>query len=159
MKNEPKNENKNEKEWKLATNAQYQDAMKIVVNLATASLVLPTLLINYFLPPGAPIKDHLNSWAGRSWVLLFLSILIFMLFIYASAKYVKVVSGGKEKPAWPLRFFYDCFHKSNVPRTPEEERVYPEDVIETTRDAAIVLSIVCFMVGLVCLGFFFLTLK
>jgi hypothetical protein len=63
----PNNETKKDKKWKLAANAQYQDAMKIVVNLATASLVLPIVLIKDFLPKGAVIGAHLNKWASWSW--------------------------------------------------------------------------------------------
>jgi len=175
--NVPKNETKKGKKWKLAANTQYQDAMKIVVNLATASLVLPTVLIKDFLPQGAVIGAYLNKWAYWSWGLLFVSILLFMLFIYASAKYVKVVSGGTEDPPWPLDSFYDFsnrFRKSTVEpidkegsmspeaaatAIKEKEPVYSERVFEGTRDFAIVFSIACFMVGLICLGMFFVTLR
>jgi hypothetical protein len=151
----PDNENKTEKEkgWRLAANTQYQEAMKIVVNLATASLVLPTVLIKNFQPEG-----HLNNWAYRSWMLFFLSILFCMLFFYASAKYVKVVSGGLDSPPWPLGSFYDRSHKPKDKRTDEEEQERSKSVFEAMRDVVIFLSIVCFMVGLICLGKFFLTL-
>jgi hypothetical protein len=151
----PDNENKTEKEkgWRLAANTQYQEAMKIVVNLATASLVLPTVLIKNFQPEG-----RLNNWAYRSWMLFFLSILFCMLFFYASAKYVKVVSGGLDKPPWPLGSFYDRSHKPKDNRTDDEEQERSKSVFETMRDVVIFLSILCFMVGLICLGKFFLTL-
>ena len=179
--NVPKNETKKDKKWKLAANAQYQDAMKIVVNLATASLVLPIVLIKDFLPQGAVIGAHLNKWAFRSWWLLFGSILLFMLFIYASAKYVKVVSGGEEKRLRLLGFFYDVFTRffnrfrksTGEPKDKEgsmspeaaatamkeKERDYSERVFEGTRGFAIFFSIACFMVGLICLGMFFATLR
>jgi len=81
-----------------------------------------------------------------------------MLFFYASAKYVKVVSGGLDSPPWPLGSFYDRSHKPKDKRTDEEEQERSKSVFEAMRDVVIFLSIVCFMVGLICLGKFFLTL-
>lgn len=144
----------NEKAWRLATNTQYHETMKIVVNLATASLVLPTVMIANINPGG-----QLNIWAYGAWALLFLSILLCMLFFYASAKYVKVVSGGLETPPWPLGSLYDLFHKPKGKRTDKEEQERSTSVFETMRAVFVSSSIGCFMVGLICLGGFFRTLK
>jgi hypothetical protein len=142
----------NEKDWRLAANTQYHEAMKIVVNLATASLVLPTVLIEKIY------RAHpLDKWAYRSWALLFFSIFLCMLFFYASAKYVKVVSGGSETPTWPLGSVYDCFHKpkgKSTDSTNDEEQKRSISVYEAIRDGAIFFSILSFMAGLVCLGLF-----
>jgi hypothetical protein len=107
--------------WKLKTNEQYQELMKIVINLATAALVLPVVFIKDFLglKEGEYIKPHLNLLAYSAWLLLFFTLFASMLFYYASAKFVKVVSGGKEDPPdiwqgllWirnkpPLRWIWD----------------------------------------------------
>jgi hypothetical protein len=151
-KTEKDKEKAQEKEWRLAANTQYHEAMKIVVNLATASLVLPTVLIKDFFP-----KGHLNHWAYTAWILLFLSILFCMLFFYTSAKYVKVVSGGRDSPPWPLGSVYDLF-KPKGKRTDEEEQERSKKIFETVRDVVIASSVMCFMVGLVCLGRFAVTL-
>jgi hypothetical protein len=122
-------------DWKVKVNSQYQDAMKTILNLSTASLVFPAFLVRNFLdlPAGQPLKEHLNGWAYSSWCLLFLSILSSMLFLYFSAKFVKVVSGGTER--------------------------HSEKFYETARDAMIFGSIICFVVGLLLLSGFFETMK
>jgi hypothetical protein len=118
-------------EWKEKTNAIYQDEMKTVLNLATASLVLPIVLVKTFAVGGVP-KDHLNRRAYVSWAFLSLSILACMVFFYASAKFVKVISGGQEG--------------------------YSESQYENVRDGASILSIVFFLVGLFCCFLFLRTL-
>lgn len=89
-----------EKEWRLTTNAQYLDVMKVLMNLTTASLVLPIFFVRNFVAPKndcKPLAQSLNYLAYIAWASLILSLVCGMSFYRASAKYVKVVSGGKEK--------------------------------------------------------------
>jgi hypothetical protein len=81
-----------------------------------------------------------------------------MLFFYASAKYVKVVSGGREPPPWPLGSLYDHFYKPKSEGTDEGEQERSTKILEKVRDVVIGSSIVCFMVRLICLGRFAVTL-
>jgi hypothetical protein len=62
--------------WKLKTNEQYQELIKIVINLATAALVLPVVFIKDFLglKEGEYIKPHLNLLAYSAWLLLFFTL-------------------------------------------------------------------------------------
>ena len=137
------------KEWQIPTNAQYQEAMKIVINLATASLVLPIALIKAFLNlgPNAAVKDHLNKWAYRSWGLFFSSLVCSMVFFWASAKFVKLVYGGEEK----------CGKLTK--RLSGGKECWSEKFFETTRDVMAFLAIASFATGLVCLLIFFGRLK
>jgi len=118
-------------EWKLAVNTNYQEVMKTLMSLVTASLVLPFLLIRNFLgiPDGRPIADYLQPSAYWSWGLLFLSLVCGMVFYWASAKFVKVVSGGPET------------------RT--------ETSFETLRDLSAKIAVLSFVGGLLTLGWFF----
>jgi hypothetical protein len=116
-------ETTNQAEWKEKTNAIYQDGMKTLLNLATASLVLPIVLVKTFAVGGAP-RDHLNRRAYAAWFFLFLSVFACLVFFYMSAKFLKVISGGKE--AWT------------------------ESRYETLRDSAIILSVASFLIGLFC---------
>jgi hypothetical protein len=79
--------------WRLAVNGNYWDAMRTLMNLVTASLVLPLFLVRNFLgvPEGQPITNYLRRSAYWSWGSLFLSLLCGMGFFFASAKYVKLV--------------------------------------------------------------------
>lgn len=124
-----------EDEWKLKVNAQYQDAMKIVLNLATACLVLPIFLMQNLtsIKPGER-KIHLNCWAYASWIFLFASIAFGLLFYYYSTKYVKVVCAGYKKGL-------------------------SEGEIEIRRDVFIWLIFIAFLVGLFSLGVFFYKLQ
>jgi hypothetical protein len=91
--------------WKLVVNTNYQEVMKTLMSLTTASLVLPFLFIRNFLgvPEGKRLADYLPRSAYWFWGLMFLSLLCDMVFFWASAKFVKVVSGGAE--AWSENFF------------------------------------------------------
>ena len=105
--------------------------MKTFMGLVTASLVLPLFLIRNFLnvKEGESISDHLTRSAYFSWGLMLLSLLCCMAFFYASAKYVKVFSGGPE--TWCLKSF------------------------ETLRDWSIYGSVGSFLAGLVFLCWYF----
>lgn len=119
--------------WKLAVNATYQDVMKTFMNLVTASLVLPLFLVRNFLrvPEDQPITDYLRRSAYLSWVSLFLSLLCCMAFFWASAKYVKVVSGGGATELWT------------------------ETAFERFRDWSVSGSVLFFLAGLLFLGWYF----
>ena len=90
-----------ENQWKLVVNANYQDVMKTLMSLTTASLVLPFLFIRTFLgvPEGEKLADYLPWPAYWFWGLLLLSLLSDMAFFWASAKFIKAVSRGAEDPA------------------------------------------------------------
>ena len=85
-------------EWKLLVNTNYQEVMKTLMSLVTASLVLPLFLIRTFLGvrEGESIAHHLRPWGYISWGSMFLSLACGMSFFFASAKFLKVVSGGTE---------------------------------------------------------------
>jgi hypothetical protein len=85
-------------EWKLKANANYQEVMKTLMTIMTASLVLPVWFIRNFLPAGQnePTGKYLYPWAYCSWIFLALALVFGMLFYAASAKFVKVVCGGRE---------------------------------------------------------------
>jgi hypothetical protein len=119
-----------ELKWMLAVNSNYQDAMRTLVTLVTASLVLPTFLVRNFVkvPEGKTLSDVLDFSAYVSWVLMFLSLGCCMVFFWASAKYVKFVSGGGD----------DCW-----------------GVCEPLRDWSIRGTVLLFVAGLFTLGLFF----
>ena len=93
--------------WKLVVNANYQDLIKILMSLTTASLVVPFLLIKNFLavPGDRPLSEYLPRAAYWFWALMFASLVCDAVFFYASVKFIKVVSGGPgcEKFLEPLR--------------------------------------------------------
>lgn len=95
-----------EKDWRLQTNTQYLDVMKVLMNLITASLVLPIFFVRTFVAPRSdckPLAESLNWQAYIAWLSLILSLVCGMSFYWASAKYVKVACGGRETSfAWLL---------------------------------------------------------
>jgi hypothetical protein len=125
-----------ENAWQLRANSTYQDVMKTFMNLVTASLVLPLLFIRNFLRvrEDEPIAHYLSLSAYFSWAMLFLSLVCCMVFFWASAKYVKVVSGGDEGSWIPESF-------------------------EGLRDWSSWEAVLLFLVGLLALGFFFVSPK
>jgi len=120
-----------ENEWKLKTNAEYQEAMKIVMNLSTASLVLPIFFVKNFTH--YQCINNLSSLAIWSWALLVLSIASGLGFHYASAKFVKIIYGGKV--------------------------FWQEKTVERLRDFFIGSAVFCFMAGVIVALFFFRTLN
>ena|ERR1017187_1459230 len=120
-------------EWKLKANANYQEVMKTLMTLVTASLVLPVWFIRNFVsaPPNESIGKHLNGSAYWSWRLLAVALLCGMLFYLTSAKFVKVVCGGTGE-TWPKDWFgFD-----------------PEKFFETVRDVSGVGAGLFFLGGL-----------
>jgi len=86
-----------EKEWRLTTNDHYVEVVKSLMNLATASLVLPIFFVKNFGAKDQTIAQSPNlPLAYWSWGVLVSSLLFGLIFYWTSAKYVKVVSGGKE---------------------------------------------------------------
>jgi hypothetical protein len=84
--------------WKLLVNTNYQDLIKILMSLTTASLVVPFLLVQNFLAArrDEPLSKYLPRAAYWFWALMFASLVCDAVFFYASAKFIKVVSGGTE---------------------------------------------------------------
>ena len=91
--------------WKLVVNTNYQDLIKTLMSLTTASLVVPFFLIKNFLavPAGKSLSEYLPLAAYCFWAFMFLSLLCDALFFWASAKFLKVLSGGTE--AWSAERF------------------------------------------------------
>ncbi len=81
-------------EGKLEVNKQYQETIKIVINLVTASLVLPIVFLKNILGvKEADIKAQLDPMAYVSWVLLGISLLACVGFYVFSTKFTKAVFG------------------------------------------------------------------
>jgi drug/metabolite transporter (DMT)-like permease len=131
-----------EDEWKLKTNAVYQEVMKSLMSLVTASLILPVLFIRDFLGvPSGPIREQLRGPAYWSWIFLFASLLSGMVFYWFSAKYLKVVCGGHEDPWWKK----SLWRKRDRPA---------EDFFESGRDFLGGAAVVCFIAGLLFFAWF-----
>lgn len=120
-------------DWKIPVNSQYQDGMKLLMNLVTAALVLPIVFVRNFvnLGPQETLSRHLRPQAYWAWGFLTGSLWFGMLFYWASAKYVKVVSGGPESMS--------------------------EQTFETVRDVSMGVAFGCFLAGVVCLLWFLAT--
>jgi len=91
--------------WKLMVNTNYQDLIKTLMSLTTASLVVPFLLVKNFLvvPGDKSLSQYLPRPAAYCfWAFMFMSLVCDAVFFYASAKFAKVVSGGTE--AWSENF-------------------------------------------------------
>lgn len=133
---------KEEKEWRLTTNDHYLEVMKSLMSLITASFVLPLFFIKNFVGADRTLKSFPDYYrAYEAWVFLGLALVCGMIFYWASAKYVKVVSGGEEKSFW-VRVI--C-HKESV----------PYNWFETSRDTMAALTIVCFLAGIALALWFF----
>jgi hypothetical protein len=128
--------------WKLTTNAQYLEAIKVVMNLATASLVLPIMFVKNFSSYERLALAPYRCWAYSSWSFLLLSVACGLGFYWASAKYVKVVSGGREM-SWLARTFR---HK---------ETLRSANWFEILRDLSALVMVLCFILGLICSLWFF----
>ena len=81
--------------WRLDTNSRYRDAMKIVLDLSTASLILPIFFLKDILsiPKDQPLIQHLNLKIYLSWICLTLAICCAFVFFYASGKWVRLAWG------------------------------------------------------------------
>ncbi len=87
--------------WRLDTNDRYREVIKVVMGLATGSLVVPVIFLRDVLrlPSDLPLSQALDGRAYWSWACLALSVLFGIVFHYASAKWVRL--------AWeqPVTFF------------------------------------------------------
>src|SRR5260370_18562734 len=83
--------------WRLDTNNRYKDAVKVVMDLATASLVIPIFFLRDVLriPKEQPLLHALNYKAYCSWACFVLTIILGFIFYYASAKWVRLAWGRK----------------------------------------------------------------
>ena len=81
--------------WRLDTNDRYRDAVKIVIDLSTASLLLPVFFLRDFLqiPKEQPLSQSLNYIIYLSWICLVLAIFCGFVFYYFSAKWIKLSWG------------------------------------------------------------------
>jgi hypothetical protein len=125
-----------ENEWKLKVNAEYQEAMRVVINLAAAALALPLVFLKIFVGAEQCNSHRLTPSAYVSWGLLLLSLGFGMAFYYASAKFVKAVCGGYDESVEKAR-----------------EKWY-----EKSRDTWVRGVVACFAAGIVSLLWFFQTL-
>jgi hypothetical protein len=122
-----------EGEWKITVNTQYQEAIKIVINLVTASLVLPVVFLkNIIAVAPNELKSHLWPFAYAAWVLLGVSLSACLAFYFYSMKFAKAVYKGQENQP-------DGVHN------------------EKWRDVAALVAAPAFLLGLGSLVIFFLT--
>lgn len=115
----------------LEVNKQYQEMIKIVMNLVTATLVLPVVFLKNLGVDPSSMKGHLGFWACLSWSFLGLSLLSCLLFYFWSTKFAKAVYQGQEKQAKGVQ-------------------------IERYRDASALVAAPSFFLGLLFLVMFFL---
>src|ERR1700674_1978365 len=134
-----------QKQWKLQANTEYQKVVPIIMNLATASLVLPVVFAKDFLPTlnqkgsvEAPI-----SWAFWGWGLLGGSLVFGCAFHISAAKLVKALYGGyDDKETW-LKTLYDSMHWSYG-----DARTCQEYFHEKIRDISVGGLVFFFLAGL-----------
>ena len=121
-----------EEEGMLEVNKQYQEAIKIVINLVTASLVLPVVFVkNILAVDDKNIKGSLCPWAYWSWGFLIMSLLACVGFYYFSTKFTKAVYKSEETRFWGIK-------------------------VETWRDSMAAIAAPFFLAGLGFLLYFFL---
>jgi len=130
-----------EQEGKLEVNTQYQETIKIVINLVTASLVLPIVFLKNILGVTAKeIKGQLDWTAYASWALLGMSLLACVGFYVFSTKFTKAVYGMYTEKEKKL---------GKEPGTFEHK-------MEGWRDAMAKIAAPCAVAGLLALLVFFL---
>jgi hypothetical protein len=114
----------------LEVNKQYQEVIKIVINLVTASLVLPIVFLKNILGVTTGIKAYLKPWAYWSWSLLVVSLCFCVLFYFFSAKLTKAIYKGVNAKYFGIS-------------------------IEKCRDVAALVAVPASIGGLICLLIFF----
>ena len=78
-------------QWRIDVNNKYQNAVGVVISLATGAMLLPILFLKEIVKDEKRSLAHLlNLWAYTGWILLALSILSGILYHYCSAKWVKL---------------------------------------------------------------------
>jgi hypothetical protein len=126
------------KEGKLEVNKQYQEAIKIVINLVTASLILPTVFLTNILGlKAAEIKGQLYPMAYVAWALLGISLLACVGFYVFSTKFTKAVYGlytEREKA------------RKEAPGTIENRRETWRDVMGMTASASGVAGLLSLLI-------------
>jgi hypothetical protein len=130
-----------EEEGKLEVNKQYQEAIKIVINLVTASLVLPIVFLKNILGlDAAAVKGHLCPMAYVSWVLLGISLFASVGFYVFSTKFTKAVYG---------------LYKDKQREEKQGEQKFTEEQMENRRDAMALIAAPSAVAGLLSLLVFF----
>jgi hypothetical protein len=129
-----------EQEGKLEVNKQYQETIKILINLVTASLVLPIVFLKNILGvTEKEIKVHLEPMTYASWALLGMSLLACVGFYVFSTKFTKAVYG---------MYIEDEKRLGKKPGTFEHQ-------METWRDAMAKIAAPSAVAGLLALLIFF----
>jgi len=78
--------------WRLDTNERYREVVRMLMGLATASLLLPVFFAREFLAidTETPLKDVLGASVYWSWALLGFAVFAGVLFHYLSAKWIRL---------------------------------------------------------------------
>jgi putative addiction module CopG family antidote len=107
-------------------------------------VVLPIVFVRNFvvLKENQTVAQVLKCQAYLSWIFLFLSLSCGMIFYWASAKFVKLVCGGKE-----VSFFWN--------KVRHKEKFRSEKWFENWRDVSIVGAVSFFILGLIFSLWFF----
>ena len=101
------------KPWRLDTNARYRDAVKVVMDLSTASLVIPIFFLRDILriPKEQPLSDVLTYKIYLSWASFGLAIFSGLIFYYFSAKWVRL-AWGKQSQFLGKRLSENCVERT-----------------------------------------------
>lgn len=84
-----------EQQWKLAANAEYQKSVTIIINLATASLAIPLVVVKNFGGGDGCKNPQSPHWLViTGWLLLLVALISGGIFHYASGKFVKAIHDG-----------------------------------------------------------------
>ena len=117
-----------DQQWKLSANGEYQKAVVVIMNLSTASLVIPLVITTKDFAAVGGLKPDIQPllWTVLAgWVFLGIALVSGFIFHLTSAKFVKAVYKG-----------YGTASQSR------------ETVFEHWRDGSIWVLIPCFFVGL-----------
>lgn len=81
--------------WRLATNERYREVIRLIIGLATASLLLPVFFFREFLhiKKETALVDVFSCSVYWSWGMLGGSILCGIIFHFLSAKWVRLAWG------------------------------------------------------------------
>lgn len=145
---------KRDQKCTLKTNAEYQKVVPVIMNLATASLVVPVVFAKDFRPAlNQPPSMHFPlEWAIPGWVLLALSLFCGCIFHVASAKLVKALYGGYERKT-ETTFLESVFVKPWCARN-WNTKTWQESAYERLRDVSVGGLVAFFVLGLICLVVF-----
>ena len=88
--------------WKKDTNERYLDMVKSVVNLSTASLLLPVFFArNFFnVQPNIPLSSIFGGSIYIAWVLFAISVFCGLCYQYLSAKWMRKAWGKSAGLLW-----------------------------------------------------------